>query len=348
MTMKPEVTILPSGESLVLPDSLASSAGFIGLDSWMKFVEKVYGFPIYRLVARMDGPVSGLLALLRVKHPIFGDYLATAPFGSYGGFAFSSIESRDALVDQARTLAKELGVEYVNVRFDAGEMNPPDGWIQHPAYATYRADLSSDPDALLSSYSSDHRNHIRKSLKKGFTIKFGHLDLLDDAYEALARSMHELGSPYHAKNYLRTMAESLGGMLEFAVIYGPRGELAGAGVFILQGKVAANLHANILHQFRSDYAGEFLYWSVIAHYCQKGFQVFDMGRSLIGSGNEVFKLKWKPRKQLLAYWYSLREGMSVPELNQKNPKFQIAIWTWKHLPAFVVRPLGPFLIKGLA
>lgn len=346
--MKLEVSILSPGESFVLPDSLASSAGFIGLDSWMKFVEKIYGFPVYRLIAQTDGGVSGLLALICVKHPIFGDYLTTAPFGSYGGFAFSSTESRDALLDQARTLAKELGVEHVNVRFEAGEMTPPDGWIQHPAYATYRADLSSDPNVLLSSYSSDHRNHIRKSLKKGFAVKFGHLDLLDDAYEALARSMHELGSPYHAKNYLRTMAESLGGTLEFVVIYGPRGELAGAGVFIFQGKVATNLHANILHQFRSDYAGEFLYWSVIARYCQKGFQVFDMGRSLIGSGNEVFKSKWKPRKQLLAYWYALRKGTEMPELNQKNPKFQIAIWTWKHLPAFVVRPLGPFLIKGLA
>ena len=348
MTMKPEVSILSSSESLTLPDSLASSAGFIGLDSWMKFVEKIYNFSIYRLVAKTDGDISGLLALARIEHPIFGDYLTTAPFGSYGGFAFSSIESRDALLDQARMLAKELGVEYVNVRFEAGEMTPPDGWIQHPNYATYRVDLSPDPDALLSSYSSDHRNHVRKSLKKNFSVKFGHLDLLDDAYEALARSMHELGSPYHAKNYLGAMAESLGETLEFAVIYGPRGELAGAGVFIFQGKVATNLHANILHQFRSDYAGEFLYWSVITRYCQKGFQVFDMGRSLISSGNEVFKSKWKPGKQLLAYWYSLREGAEAPGLNQKNPKFQIAIWTWKHLPAFVVRPLGPFLIKGLA
>jgi len=348
MTMKPEVSILSSNESLTLPDSLASSVGFIGLDSWMKFVEKIYNFPIYRLVAKTDDNISGLLALTHVKHPIFGNYLATAPFGSYGGFAFSSNESRDALLDQAKELAKELGVEYVNVRFEAGEMTPPAGWIQHPNYATYRADLSSDPDTLLSSYSSDHRNHVRKSLKKGFKVKFGHLDLLDDAYEALARSMHELGSPYHAKKYLRAMAESLGETLEFAVIYGPRGELAGAGVFILQGNVATNLHANILHQFRSDYAGEFLYWSVITRYCQKGFRVFDMGRSLIGSGNEVFKSKWKPKKQLLAYWYYLCKGTEVPELNQKNPKFQIAIWTWKHLPTFIVRPLGPFLIKGLA
>ncbi len=345
---KIEVDILNPNESLEWPEALAISGGFIGLDSWMKFVEKVYEFPVYRLVARMDGQVSGVLALSYIKHPIFGNYLATAPFGSYGGFAFLSNEARDALLGRASALVKELGADYANVRFDACEATPPSGWTQHPVYATYRAELSSDPDQILSMYSSDHRNHIRKALKKGYITKFGHLDLLDDAYEGLARSMHELGSPYHSKNYLRAMAESLGQNLEFAVVYSSRGELVGAGVFITQGWVATNLHANILRRFRKDYAGEFLYWSVIQRYWRKGFQIFDMGRSLIGSGNEVFKLKWRPRKQLLAYWYALGKETELPELNQKNPKFRAAIWAWKQLPEFVVRPLGPFLIKGLA
>jgi hypothetical protein len=160
--------------------------------------------------------------------------------------------------------------------------------------------------------------------------------------------MHELGSPYHNKAYLHTMAESLGAAVEFAVLYGPRDELAGAGVFILQDGTATNLHANILRSFRSDYAGEFLYWMALERYCRGGFRMFDLGRSLIGSGNETFKMKWRPRKEPLAYWYALMPGHRLPALNQKNPKFQLAISIWKRLPAFVVRPLGPFLIKGLA
>jgi hypothetical protein len=80
----------------------------------------------------------------------------------------------------------------------------------------------------------------------------------------------------------------------------------------------------------------------------KEFKVLDLGRSLIGSGNETFKMKWKPRKQLLAYWYALIKSRELPELNQKNPKFQVAIWVWKHLPAFIVHWLGPSLIKGVA
>jgi FemAB-related protein (PEP-CTERM system-associated) len=342
------VRLLDKSESIDLPEALACSAGFVGLDPWTMFVQRVYDFPVYRIVAETNNQVAGWLALVRVNHPVFGDYLATAPFGSYGGFAYSSIAARDALLEKARVLGSDLGVEYVNVRFEAGEETPPAGWTQHPVYCTYLIDLVPDPHELMGRYSSDHRNHIRKSLKKRFTVKFGHLDLLDDAYEALARSMHELGSPYHDKAYLGAMAQALGKDLEFVVLYAAGGELAGAGVFISQGERVTNLHANILRRFRADYAGEFLYWCAIERYCRKGLKVLDLGRSLIGSGNEAFKTKWKPRKQLLAYWYALLKVHELPDLNQKNPKFQIAIWLWKRLPAFIVRPLGPFLIKGVA
>jgi len=346
--MKPQVHILPPEKSASWTEALALSGGFVGLDSWVGFVEKVYGYRAYRLMARTGDEISGLLALTHVKHPIFGNYLVTAPFGSYGGFSFASTEARDALLERARALGEELHTQYVNVRFGAEAEPPPPGWMQHPVYATYRADLQVKSEALLATYSSNHRNHIRKSLNKGFAIKFGRLDLLDEAYRGLARSMHELGSPYHSKRYLQIMAECLGDTLEFAVVYDPRGQLAGAGVFITQEEVVTNLHANILRAYRADYAGEFLYWSVITRYCHKGLHVFDMGRSLIGSGNETFKMKWSPHKQVLSYWYALRGGAGLPELNQKNPRFQLAISIWKRLPGPVVRFAGPSLIRGLA
>lgn len=330
------------------PEMLTLPATFTALDTWTNFVHAVYRFPTYRFETEIEGRVTGLLALTHIQHPIFGNYLTTSPFGSYGGFAFQNVEARDRLLAAARALAKDLKVEYVNIRFAPPDPAPPPGWVQHPVYCTYWMDLSPDLDALLSNFSSDHRNHIRKSYKKGFTLRFGGLELLDDAYEVLARSMHELGSPYHAKTYLKTMAEFLGDTLEFAVLYAPQGALAGAGVFIQHGKTVTNLHANILRAFRSDYAGEFLYWGVIARYARRGFQIYDIGRSLVGSGNETFKMKWKPRKHPLAYWYALRPGVELPALNQKNPKFAAAIWLWKRLPAFLVRAVGPALINGLA
>jgi len=328
--------------------SLEKKLSFAGLDSWLNLVHEMYGYKTYRWVVMEDSHPLGALGLVEVNHPIFGHYLATAPFGSYGGIAFETTEARDLLLDEAHRLAEDIKAEYVSIRFDEGASTPPDNWLQSPNYFTYLINLPADPETLLKTFSSDHRNHVRKSLKKGHSIRFGHLDLLDDAYEALAKSMHELGSPYHSKKYLRKMAELLGNTLEFAVIYNAQGKISGGGVFIYQGDTVFNLHANILRHARSTYAGEFLYWSVIEHAIQKGLKTFDLGRSLVGSGNEVFKVKWSPHKQLLAYWYWLSPGHQLPALNQKNPKFQLVIAIWKLMPAFVVRIFGPFLIRGLA
>ena len=343
-----EIRKLTPETPLRVPESLSHAATFTALDSWTGLVREIYGYETHRFEAVEDGEVAGILALTHVRHPIFGNYLATSPFGSYGGFAYSSIEARDGLLEHARELANNLEAEQVNVRFEAmEEENPPEGWVLHPVYSTYRIELMLEAEKILAGFGSDHRNHIRKSLKKNFSVRFGCLDLLEDAYEGLARSMHELGSPYHGKPYLRRMAEALGDALEFVTMYDARGGLAGSGVFITQGDVAANLHANILRKYRADYAGEFLYWSVLERFARKGLRLLDLGRSLNGSGNERFKMKWKPRKIPLAYWYYLPKGGNIPELNQRSPKFQFAIWTWKRLPSFAVRMIGPHLIRGI-
>lgn len=334
-------------QALTLPEALSTAATFTALDSWSKLVTQIYKYNIHRFEAVEGNQVKGILVLTHIRHPIFGNYLATSPFGSFGGFAFSSVDARDALLREAESLADRLGVEYAILRFMEDGHVPPAPWIQNPIYSTYLIDLPSEPEDLMKGFGSQHRKHTRQALRKGFKVQFGHLELLDETYEALARSMHELGSPYHAKKYLQTMASLLGDNLEFAVIKAANGSLVGSAVLVHHGLTATNLHANILQNYRSEYAGECLYWSILEHYCRKGMMVCDMGRSLNGSGNEAFKFKWRPRKIPLAYWYYLPKGGPIPELNQKSPKFQFAIWLWKRLPAFVVRALGPRLINGI-
>ena len=343
-----QIRKLEPGQTSAWPEALVASATFTALDAWSNLVHAIYDYDIHRLEAVDEYGVQGFLTLTHVRHPIFGDYLATSPYGSYGGFAFTSPEVRDALLEHAQKLADELKVEYAVLRFLEDDNIPPAPWIQNPIYSTYLLDLTSNPEDLMKNFGHQHRKHTRQALKKGFKIHFGGLELLDETYEALSQSMHELGSPYHSKLYLKTMAELLGDQLEFVVIRDASDTLVGSAAVVYHYGIASNVHANILREFRSGYAGESLYWALLEHYCQKGLQTCDMGRSLNDSGNETFKMKWRPRKVPLAYWYYLPKGGDIPELNQKSPKFRFAIWTWKRLPAFVVGMLGPSLIRGIA
>jgi len=343
-----QINKLTPDQELHVPSTLWSAATFTALDAWSHLVERIYGYQIHRFEAIDENETVGILALAHIHHPVFGNYLTTSPYGSFGGFAFSSIQARDALLKEAHALANELDVEYTVTRFIEDGNTPPTPWIQNPMYATYLIDLPSSPEDLMKSLGSQQRKHTRQSLRKGFKIQFGHLDLLDETYTALSQSMHELGSPYHSKKYLREMATLLGDQLEFVVMRDATGALVGSAVLIYHGDTASNLHANILRAYRAEYAGECLYWTMLEHYCNKGIRICDMGRSLNDSGNETFKMKWRPRKVPLAYWYNLRKGDHLPGLNQKNPRFQFAIQTWKRLPAPIVRFLGPSLIRGVA
>ena len=158
------------------PVALTQPATFTALDSWSNVIQRIYKYPIYRIETEIEGIVTGLVALTHVKHPVFGNYLTTSPFGSYGGFAFSSREARDMLIAETQLLAAELSVDYVNLRWLDGSIPPetlPTGWVEQPLYATYQLDLAPDPENLMPGFSSDHRNHIRKALKKDFSVKFG-------------------------------------------------------------------------------------------------------------------------------------------------------------------------------
>ena len=334
-------------DSLHAP-TLEQNLGYTGLDSWCKFIRDIYGFKSHRLVAYNNGLPIGALVLVEIRHPIFGHYLTTAPYGSYGGAVFGNKDVRDALLDETGHLARQLGVKFVIIRkLDDGTL-PPKTWVTEPIYHTYHVVLPEIGQELLESYSANHRNHIRKSLKQGNKMRFGHLELLDDAYKGLSISMHELGSPYHRKSYLRKMAEALGNALEFAVLYDKQGNVAGSGVFITHGLTVSNLHANVIKKYRSTYAGELLYWSVIDRSISKKMSVFDLGRSLVNSGNEVFKLKWVKEKTPLSYWYWLAPNQKLPSINQRNRQYRAAIEIWKRIPLPLVNIIGSYIIRGLA
>lgn len=90
-----------------------------------------------------------------------------------------------------------------------------------------------------------------------------------------------------------------------------------------------------------------LYWSVLKFSCETGYRFFDFGRSTLGEGTYQFKKQWGAQSIQLYWHYWLREYGKLPELNPKNPKYQLAIRVWKKLPVSVTRILGPHIAKNL-
>jgi len=113
-----------------------------------EFAADVYGFPLYPLRGGGKHSVFRFAAGLAHVNILSWVSYTSAPLLLMAVFRFSSTDVRDALLEKARELGKDLQVDYVNVGLTMGEAIPPKGWVQrNPTTSTYRAGLSPDADS---------------------------------------------------------------------------------------------------------------------------------------------------------------------------------------------------------
>jgi len=80
---------------------------------------------------------------------------------------------------------------------------------------------------------------------------------------------------------------------------------------------------------------------------ERGYCVFDFGRSKVGTGSYAFKRNWGFEPTPLAYQFRLAPGRSGPDLNPLNPKLARFVAAWKRLPLPVATGLGPLIVRGI-
>src|SRR5262245_20790397 len=88
------------------------------LTAWQRLVENTFGHEPRHIVARTspDGEVVGVLPMFLVRSRIFGRMLVSTPYAAYGGCLADSEEIMSSLVDYGWNLAKELRVEFLELR----------------------------------------------------------------------------------------------------------------------------------------------------------------------------------------------------------------------------------------
>src|SRR5207249_3498170 len=87
------------------------------LFAWRLVVREAYGVGAHFLVA-VDGKgeTRGALALYEVRHPLFGHYLATAPFANDGRPYYDDARARALLLAEAKRLCGARRASHVVVR----------------------------------------------------------------------------------------------------------------------------------------------------------------------------------------------------------------------------------------
>jgi FemAB-related protein (PEP-CTERM system-associated) len=308
---------------------------------WKEVIERAFGHTIHFLYAEENGEVVGVLPLGHVKSFLFGNALISSPFCVYGGIAATSAEAREALDQAACELARELNVDYLEMR------NRQEQKTERPRkalYVTFKKTLDTDVEANLQAIPRKQRAVVRKGIKSGMLSVVD--DHVDRFYQAYGESVRNLGTPVFSKRYFQIIMEVFPDCCEVQTIEFEGKLVASVMSFYFRDEVLP-YYGGGTSEARALKGNDFMYWELMRRATEKGVKIFDYGRSKEGTGSYRFKKHWGFEPEPLHYEFELINATEMPDINPMNPKYKIFIEMWQKLPLPISMMIGPWISKNL-
>ena len=322
----------------------SNKASIYHLPEWCELIKQIFGHASYYLVAEsLQGEIIGILPIVRLKSRLFGDYMVSMPYFNYGGAVAINEKIEKALIDNAINIAKELDSQHIEFR-DTGRRD------EYPSVRTDKVamilSLPDNQDILWKKLGAKRRSQINRPLREGVEVKCGTTELLADFYRVFAHNMRDLGTPVYSKKFFSEILKRFSDYAQIICVYHKDEPVSAAFLIGFKGQLEIPW-ASTLRSVNAIGVNMLLYWEVLKYAIGRGYKTFDFGRSTIDSGTYRFKKQWGAQPKQLYWHYWMNEGRKMPELTPSNPKYQLAIKAWQHLPLFVTNRIGPLIVKNL-
>lgn len=306
---------------------------------WRDVYRTCYGHDTPYLSAHRDTQLVGVLPLVRVRSLVFGHYLVSLPFVSYGG-PIGDAEAKHALAQHAVKIAN--GAKLVELRSRAAFETD---LTLSSRKITVLCDLvPGDYDATFKGFDSKVRSQVRRAEREGLVVRFGP-EMLQPFHDVLSEHMRDLGSPSHGKSFFEQLANALGTRAWIGVAFLGDTPIA-AGFAIENGAEVEISWASSLRRHSKIAPNMALYGAFIRRACEANFRVFNFGRCTPGTGTHKFKQQWGTRDEPLA-WYQYSASGEVAPPTPDSGVFALATRVWQKLPLAITVPLGSHLIGGI-
>lgn len=318
-----------------------SEATFFHRAGWKTVIEKAFGHRTYFLLAESAGEILGVLPLTEIKSFLFGHSLVSNAFCVYGGIASVDDDARYALDQYAQNLARELSVGHMEYR----QFQPTHAdWPGQDLYFAFRKVIDPDMEKNMQAIPQRRRTMVRKGIKNGLISE---LDAgVDRFFTLFADNVKRHGTPALPKRYFALLREVFGKDCEVLTVIHEGHVVSSVLTFYFRDEVLP-YYAGDAENARHLAANDFKYWELMRRACERGYRIFDYGRSKRGTGQFDFKKNWGFEPIQLHYEYYLVNAKSIPEHNPTNPKYSLFIKMWRKLPTPVANALGPFIVKNL-
>lgn len=314
------------------------------LSAWATLIKETFGHENYYFYSSTpDQKIDGLIPLIRLKSRLFGDYFVSQPYFNYGGAIGDSTDIENNLISHTCDIAKQLNTSHIEFRDSKERQND---YPVKTDKVNMILELPENEEVLWKDLGSKRRAQIKRPLRENPTIHIGHKELLSDFYQVFAENMRDLGTPVYSKYFFNQILKRFSDNAALIVIR-INNEPVGAGFLIGYKGTLEIPWASTLRKTNNISINMLMYWEILKYAIQQNYAYFDFGRSSVDSGTYRFKKQWGAQPQQLYWHYWLREGEALPALNPNNPKYKLAINTWKKLPISLTKIIGPNIVKNL-
>lgn len=312
---------------------------------WLAVAREAYDYEPLFLVARRAGAIVGVLPLIDVRAPLLGRSLISTAFTVGGGPLADDADVTSALLDAASEVGVERNARYIECRsdFDAG----PD-WLEKPSTSSsFTLPVIADEIDALTSVPKRRRADLRKAINSAIQ---GAISVRHDGdpalfYKFYASSMRRLGTPVYPKKFMQALVENFASDLTISIAES-HGTPVGALLSFHHGSTILPYYVGAAEQSRSSFAFDYLYWRITRLAAARGYAMVDFGRSRNDSGPYVYKKLWGMKPQPLTYRIKLIGAADMPDINARNPKFEMLSQAWRRLPLAAANVLGPIIARN--
>jgi len=310
---------------------------------WRTVIEEALGWRSYYLEVRESDRLTGVLPIFLVRMPPFRAALISIPFLNYGGPLADTETARHALLSDAIELAKDLRVDYLELR----SREPIDDRFSSLSHKeTYEIDLTPGRDAIWRRLKASVRNKVRKANKLGVTVSQGK-DLLPEFYRCFSRNMRDLGTPVLGQHFFEHVLRRF--PRESHIFVASREGRPVGGKFVMAWRgVMHFIWASSLRQTLSFAPNDLLNWRAIEYACEQHMSRCDFGRSTRESTHAAYKKQWAAVPSPLFWgYYGAGAPCDESQVRTSSWPFRCASRVWRHLPLCVANRLGPTLGRFL-
>lgn len=317
-------------------------ATFFHKAGWQRVIERSFGQASYFLFAESGGHIRGLLPLAHYKSFLFGNALISNGCCMGGGPIADDGRFYAELDSAACAMMTKLGADFLEYRRPVHRH--PDWASREDLYVTFEKNIEVEEEQNLKQIPRKQRAVIRKALNAGLADEID--TTIDRFYPLYAETVHRLGTPVFSKSYFRNLIEEFGADCDILTVTSNGRAVSSVLSFYFRDRVMP-YYAGAGQGAREAGANDFMYWRLMRRAVERGYRIFDFGRSKIGSGPCAFKKNWGFEPLPVVHEYRVAGGGEVPEINPRNPKYRLFIEMWKRLPLPVANLLGPHIVRNV-